>query len=317
MTSPEADDAYEDDLDARLASVLEEKGIALPPALEAHARPARAASAAAGAAAPAPPPATAPAPAGADAAARPAARRGGRREKTMLLGLLGTLAGAFAGVLSMKLFVPRPPVGTGPDVHVATAAAEPLAIVDPPALTAPPQAPSSKPDPFLALGLPPAPDAGLDPAAPPPAAAGSRFAALDDPLPPPGEPPLPPAAGEAWRHDGTAFDETAASAGLPPAEPARWHREEGEPLPAMPGRVVPAAALLPAAIEPIHVVREGDSWWAIAEAAYGDGRYYKALFAWNRSLDPRTSLTPGTRLDVPEEAQLRAAWGRLVPDPGR
>lgn len=314
MPSPADDDAYEDDLDARLASVLEEKGIALPPALEARARPARAAGTAPSTAVPAPPPKAAPA--GVEAAPRPAARRGGRREKTMLLGLLGTLAGAFAGVLSMKLFVPRPPIGTGPDVHVAAAAAEPLAIVDPPELTAPPQAPPSKPDPFLALGLPPAADTGLDAAAAPPAAAGSRFASLDDPLPPPGEPPLPPAAGEAWRHDGAASVEPAAFVGLPPAEPALL-LEDGEPLPAAPGRVVPAAALMPAAIAPIHVVREGDSWWAIAEAAYGDGRYYKALFAWNRSLDPRTSLTPGTRLDVPDEAQLRAAWGRLVPDPGR
>lgn len=231
----------------------------------------------------------------------------------MLLGLLGTLAGAFAGVLSMKLFVPRPPAGTGPDVHVATAAAAPLDIVDPPELTAPPQAPPSKPDPFLALGLPPAADAGLD-AAPPRATAGSRFAALDEPLPPPAEPAPLPAADEAWRHDGLSPDESAAFARLPQAAPAVLLEQELGPSPR---RVLPTAASVPAGVEPIHVVRAGDSWWGIAEAAYGDGRYYKALVAWNRTLDPRTSLTPGTRIDVPEEAQLRAAWGRLIPDPGR
>ncbi|NBX30334.1 hypothetical protein EBR04_07830 [bacterium] len=37
------------------------------------------------------------------------------RETKILLGLLGLLAGVFVGVLSMKLFVPRPPDGAGPD----------------------------------------------------------------------------------------------------------------------------------------------------------------------------------------------------------
>jgi nucleoid-associated protein YgaU len=62
-----------------------------------------------------------------------------------------------------------------------------------------------------------------------------------------------------------------------------------------------------------YVVREGDTWWSVAESTYGDGRLYKALFAWNRTLDPRVSLAPGTRLELPREEQLRAAWGRLVP----
>jgi 5'-nucleotidase len=229
----------------------------------------------------------------------------------MLLGLLGTLAGAFAGVLSMKLFVPRPPAGTGPDVHVAATAAEPLDLVDPPELTAPPQAPPSKPDPFLALGLPPAADAGLDAGVPAADVRGSRFASADDL--PAAEPAPPSAAGDAWQRDGSTPTEPPAFAGPPQALPAVL-LEDADALAAAPGRVVPTAAMGPAAVEPIHVVRAGDSWWGIAEAAYGDGRYYKALFAWNRSLDPRTSLAPGTRLDVPDEAQLRAAWARLVPD---
>ena len=40
------------------------------------------------------------------------------REATFLLGLLGLLAGAFVGLLSLKLFVPRPPVGAGPDIQL-------------------------------------------------------------------------------------------------------------------------------------------------------------------------------------------------------
>jgi nucleoid-associated protein YgaU len=62
-----------------------------------------------------------------------------------------------------------------------------------------------------------------------------------------------------------------------------------------------------------YVTREGDSWWSLAEAAYGDGRLYRALYAWNRSLNERVSLVPGTSLDIPPEAKLGAAWSTLLP----
>jgi nucleoid-associated protein YgaU len=61
------------------------------------------------------------------------------------------------------------------------------------------------------------------------------------------------------------------------------------------------------------VTRDGDSWWSLAEAAYGDGRLYRALYAWNRSLNERVSLVPGTTLDIPPEAKLGAAWSTLLP----
>jgi nucleoid-associated protein YgaU len=80
--------------------------------------------------------------------------------------------------------------------------------------------------------------------------------------------------------------------------------------------VLPASATLPPSSPSVTesvVVREGDSWWSIAEAAYGDGRLYKALFAWNRTLDRRVSLTPGNRLEIPPASQLKAAWAKLVP----
>jgi len=227
----------------------------------------------------------------------------------MLLGMLGTLTGAFAGVLSMKLFVPRPPLGTGPDVHVAAVDAAPLEIVDPPALSALPEAPASLPDPFLALGAPAAGGAAAKIPAPPRTSAFSRegsdrvatapeFAAMP-PAPgrfTPGDPlePTPPP------------DLLAASDALPATRAD------------VPRAVVPAGAFeVPAAAPGGHLVREGDSWWGIAEGAYGDGRYYKALVAWNRSLDPRTNLVPGTRLDVPPEPVLRGAFGRLMPPPAR
>jgi nucleoid-associated protein YgaU len=61
-----------------------------------------------------------------------------------------------------------------------------------------------------------------------------------------------------------------------------------------------------------YLVEAGDSWWNVAERAYGDGRLYRALFAWNRARDRRVSLTPGTRLDVPPLDRLQAAWPRLA-----
>ena len=56
------------------------------------------------------------------------------RETKFLLALLGLLAGVFLGVVSMKLFVPRPPAGAGPDVHADIATAEAQALVEPPEL---------------------------------------------------------------------------------------------------------------------------------------------------------------------------------------
>jgi len=63
------------------------------------------------------------------------------------------------------------------------------------------------------------------------------------------------------------------------------------------------------------VAQDGDSWWSLAETVYGDGRFYRALFAWNRAVDPRVSLVPGTPLDLPAPERLRAAWPALVPGP--
>jgi nucleoid-associated protein YgaU len=61
------------------------------------------------------------------------------------------------------------------------------------------------------------------------------------------------------------------------------------------------------------VTTPGDTWWSIAERAYGDGRLYRALFSWNRRLDPRVSTTPGTRLEIPPQPKLAAAWPKLMP----
>ena len=66
------------------------------------------------------------------------------RETKILLALLATLSGVFLGVLSMKLLVPRPPVGAGVDVHIDVASTGSNALVEPPALTPPPTAPDNR-----------------------------------------------------------------------------------------------------------------------------------------------------------------------------
>lgn len=338
----------DDDLDERLSRVFEERGIPRPPP-RASARPVGQAAPVTKADEPsASPPVASRSRAAAAAAASPPAppRPSGRREKTILLAMLGTLAGAFVGVLSMKLFVPRPPIGAGPDIHLEAAGSGAIDLVDPPALTTLPPAAAIPPDPFRSLGLPPAapdqisfrdappsPGAFTDPAsssetdADPdgmsPGVAGASgvssprlsSTAAPDLVPVPS--PQPPAPS---RFAGSPSAVTAVR-----SEPSQRRFAQAVGGPADPGeRIVPMTATrsidapadgLPAA--PIaggsYVVLPGDTWWTVAESTYGDGRLYKALFAWNRTLDPRVTLAPGTRLELPREEQLRAAWGRLVP----
>ena len=237
------------------------------------------------------------------------------RETKLLLALLGLLAGVFLGVVSMKLFVPRPPEGAGPDVHGEIAAVEAQALVEPPEL-GPPPALADTP----AVAPPPATEAppALAEPAPPPRASrfgGDVAAAPRDPFVVPAsfEPPAaadtPPAEAESLPPTGLlqpapppdlepASPREPPPAAEPPA-PARF-----EPLPPGPMAPVPGET---------YVTQPGDSWWSLAERAYGDGRLYRALFAWNRRLDPRVSLSPGTRLELPPAAQLGAAWPGLMP----
>ena len=228
------------------------------------------------------------------------------RETKILLGFLGLLAGVFVGVLSLKLLVPRPPAGTGPDIRSEAAAATAQERVEPPA---PPPAAGRRWD--FAAAPPLVPDAAepATAAAPVEPARFSRFAAA---------PPEPPADGPPATDGGVApvswqrVDAPATApldAEAPP--PVQPRDEQVAPAPRDPFGAPPVPRSVPAA--GAYLVQAGDSWWGVAERAYGDGRLYRALFAWNRSRDPRVSLTPGTRLDVPPLARLAAAWPRLVP----
>jgi nucleoid-associated protein YgaU len=220
------------------------------------------------------------------------------RETKLLLGLLATLLGVFMGVLSMKLLVPRPPEGAGPDVHADVAAAETQDLVDPPQFAAGDE-------------LPPAPatttaglvsSAELDPSQ-------SRFAPRTVPAAPlPDRDPFVAPASLTQPTDDMPL--------APPDRPA----EMSPPQPtsdSFPARFEPAPPRAseppPLAASPTYVTRPGDSWWSLAERSYGDGRLYRALFAWNRAVDPRISLVPGTSIEIPPAERLQAAWPGLHP----
>lgn len=209
------------------------------------------------------------------------------REKKILLTMLCLLSGTFVGVLSAKLLVPRPPIGAGPDIHADTVVAAGHELVEPPALSARPPA-AFEPAADAVAMMPPAD------ATEPVAESAESFAA-----PPPAAQSDPPVTQ-------AAFDEpvvTGESVGA--RDPA------GD---AVSDSGLPAAAASPVPVG-VYVTVAGDSWWSLAERVYGDGRLYRALFAWNRSIDPRVSLVPGTRLDLPQRQRLEAATPRLVPDP--
>lgn len=244
------------------------------------------------------------------------------RETKLLLAVLAALTGAFVGVLSMKLLVPRPPAGTGPDVEVPHDFATAQDLVEPPTLDRrglPASAFAAAPD------FAPAQPADAAPAEPAPAhdpfVSRSRYEEPVADLPRQAV-TEPPATADLAPPPPTA-DLLPPPAAFVPAPDARELRLEADQEPAvmMPPRFtapqadsapVPAAATLQT-LAGSHVVQPGDSWWSLAERAYGDGRLYRALFAWNKTLDPRVALTPGTQLEIPPEPRLQAAWPKLMP----
>ncbi len=242
------------------------------------------------------------------------------RETKILLTLLGLLAGVFMGVVSMKLFVPRPPEGAGPDVHGDLSDLETQPLVEPPDLDRPPPmrpAEPTPPDPYAARSSRFSPPAVSDEPEPPVQPASFQAAepvdeipladAAADLLPPPSEvvPPSSPPPGAPPARLPPVVDATLVTP--PPAFTEPAGRIEAPPL--EPAESPPAAVISGSG----YVARPGDSWWSLAERAYGDGRLYRALFAWNRSLDRRVSLQPGTRLEIPQPDRLAAAWPTLIP----
>jgi 5'-nucleotidase / UDP-sugar diphosphatase len=239
------------------------------------------------------------------------------RETKFLLAVLAALTGAFVGVLSMKLLVPRPPAGAGPDVEVPQEFAGGQDLVEPPSLgqrSLPASAFAAAPD-FAPAGASNAapPAAVIPPNDPFVSRTAFQPAAVeaDDPAPQPESPPseiATPPAEFVPAFDARPIEPVERTQAPRAAAPSRYSAVEPdsavEPLP-------PQRTAGPIAGE--HIVQPGDSWWSLAERAYGDGRLYRAIFAWNKTLDPRVALTPGTRLEIPPAAKLQAAWPRLMP----
>lgn len=226
------------------------------------------------------------------------------REQHILLAVLGLLAGAFVGVLSMKLLSPRPPAGAGADIHDEVAIATPAAIVEPPTLSR-----AEEPRPLVAKP-----------------ASFEEVVADDlehDAAPGDGRRSVAPR-----RLDPIITDEAAPAA--KPEEPHVFPRramitpsefsppDRGPPAEEAPTVAVTShAALVPPAASrseaTLHVAAVGETWWSLAERLYGDGRLYRALFAWNRAVNPRVSLVPGTPLEIPPLSRLATAWPDLIP----
>lgn len=271
------------------------------------------------------------------------------REPHILLAGLGLLAGAFVGVLSIKLLSPRPPVGAGVDIHDASAISTTAEIVEPPTLSPPaarsggipadrfadtPTTEKTRVDEEGGVAEPRVADASDRYAA-----VGSRFAtAPDEPLPlsvdeateQPGlHQPLPASDpfARAARFDSAPPSATEQHDALAAEEPQRLDTEavataaplRRQPVDESPAATAAAYVPVPVGHAPRHEVTHyaaavGDSWWSLAERMYGDGRYYRALFAWNRAVNPRVSLVPGTPLELPPLSKLAVAWPALVPD---
>ena len=216
------------------------------------------------------------------------------REKKMLLALLSVLACAFVGVLLTKLLVPRPPTGAGPDVHAEDSAAQSHDLVEPPAFSS--GGGSESTSSF--------------------AESRSRRTTSDFG----GGPRFLNSAGEASAQAASRQSELTKQE-LTKQDPFVRPAALEQPLSAATLDAVPVIPAGPSgppsrstgvAAGSWYVAAVGDSWWSLAERAYGDGRLYRALFAWNRVLDPRVSLAPGTRLEIPPQSRLESAWPKLV-----
>lgn len=64
-------------------------------------------------------------------------------------------------------------------------------------------------------------------------------------------------------------------------------------------------------VEPIRV---GDSFWLIAQRAYGNGGYFRALYEHNRERFPEPDQLPvGARVEIPSTANLRQRFPEFCP----
>ena len=90
-------------------------------------------------------------------------------------------------------------------------------------------------------------------------------------------------------------------------DPNPEHREEASPPPSSPSA---------ASVEIRLQVGEQESYWTIAERAYGSGQYFRAVHALLQSRGLTGNLAPGTELLLPPFAELAQRYGDLIPELG-
>ena len=62
------------------------------------------------------------------------------------------------------------------------------------------------------------------------------------------------------------------------------------------------------------VAQAGDSLWTVAERCYDDGRWFRALFEYNRGrLKDDDSSIEGVALLIPARSELATRWSRFCP----
>ena len=66
----------------------------------------------------------------------------------------------------------------------------------------------------------------------------------------------------------------------------------------------------------VHLVLAGESFWLIAQEHYDDGRFFRALYEYNKQrVGSFENLLPGTTLATPPKTELTKLWPELCPGP--
>jgi nucleoid-associated protein YgaU len=185
----------------------------------------------------------------------------------------------------------NPPAPAPPAAAATDNPSSPAPAPDPPA---PPAAAPSPPAPAAPINPPPAPGAQSDlPRSATPSGAADGPAADGEWV------RIPNAGKAALLRNDDQLDSTSSGASAPSGPSSRS-----------------APSLAEDVIEPVrHVVQHGENFWTIARRYYGSGRYYKALWAANRTqVDAPEKLVVGMTIRVPP---LEALDRALVVAPPR
>jgi nucleoid-associated protein YgaU len=145
-----------------------------------------------------------------------------------------------------------------------------------------------------------------------PAAANVPDAAILPPNGPWQDPHVMPAGYARQPQPATTLPPQNNDPPLPDTAPATSPRPAREQVP-LPADPQPAYAPNPAPAQPrLYVVQPNDSFWTISQRIYGTGRYFHALYEYNRRLCPQPDrLPPGVTIETPEPQLLERSFPEL------